>query len=223
MAAQTSNKRLQITKAGTMMFGIIALSAFVVAFSVVASRSLLDKRSYQARVIADKEVAAETLSDNVKAVDTLMISYKDFVSTTDNVIGGSAKGAGDKDGDNAKIVLDALPSKYDFPALATSLEKIFNGKSYKVTSISGTDDEIAQATNAATSKPTVVEMPFQIGLTSNFADTKSLLSIFERSIRPIKIQKLQLSGSNSTMTLTVTAQTYYQPEKSLNIEKKVVK
>lgn len=222
MASHTSNKRIQINKATTMMIIGVAIAAFLVTMSLVSSKALLNKRAYQSRVIKDKEVAAKQLKENIKAVDSLVVSYKAFTSTSDNIIGGNPSGTGERDGDNARIVLDALPSKYDFPALASSLEKILTSKNYKIENINGTDDEVGQS-DKASSTPEVVEMPFDVGVVTSNDGARELMTLFELSIRPIKIQTLELSGSNSDLTVSATATTYYQPEKTLNIETKVVK
>lgn len=221
--ASISFKRVQINKANTAMVISTAIAAFVVTFSVIAGRALLNKRSYQNHIIGAKEKAVSQLQANIKATDSLATSYKAFVGTPSNVLGGNPTGAGDKDGDNAKIILDSLPSQYDFPALASSLEKILNDNGYKTTSISGSDDELAQQTNQATSTPKPVAIPFSIAVTTDLAGSKNLLSILERSVRPINVKALELNGSNSKLSVVITAETYYQPGKSLNIEKKVVK
>ena len=76
---------------------------------MVASRALWSQRGYQSRVISEKEKAVSQLESNIAATNQLAISYNAFVSTPDNVIGGNPNGTGDRDGNNAKIVLDALP------------------------------------------------------------------------------------------------------------------
>src|SRR6185436_19057656 len=98
----------------------------ITVFSLMASRGLLGQRSYQARVINEKGKAVKQLQSNVAATKSLVDSYSNFTSLSSNVLGGNPRGTGDKDGDNGKIVLDSLPSKYDFPALTTSLEKILS-------------------------------------------------------------------------------------------------
>lgn len=216
-----SFKRLQIDKANTIMVATVAISAFVVVFSLIAARSLWVKRGFQSRLINEKETAVQQLETNLATVDELVVAYTAFVETPDNVIGGNPSGKGDKDGDNAKIVLDALPSKYDFPALATSLEKILNSKNYTINSISGTDDEIAQSAEQASTSP--VEMPFELSATGTITNAKDLLLLFERSIRPITVDTVSISGTNSELQISVTAKTYYQPEKTVNVQKKVIK
>lgn len=221
--ANVSLKRVQINKANTTMVIATAVAAFVVTFSIIAGRALLSKRAYQAKVIGAKEKAVDQLEANIKATNSLVASYKAFVGTPSNVLGGNPTGTGDKDGDNAKIVLDALPSQYDFPALTSSLEKLLKGNGYTINTISGADDEVAQKQTPETGSPQPVPMPFDISISTNLAGTKNLLSLLERSIRPVKVKTVNISGSNAEMDVTVSAETYYQPQKSLKIETEVVK
>lgn len=221
-SAQQSTKHLQINKANSNMVMIIAVAAFVVVFSLVASRALLEKSSYQRRVIAAKQKAATQLKANVEAAHSLQSSYKAFVSNPNNIIGGNPSGSGENDGDNAKITLDALPSQYDFPALTSSLEKILTKNNYKINSIVGTDDELAQQNNQSPT-PSPVEIPFSVGVGATLDTSKTLLDLFQHSIRPMNIQTIDISGSNSDMTLNITANTYYQPARNLNIKTEVVK
>ncbi|MEI7683124.1 MAG: hypothetical protein WCJ24_02375 [Candidatus Saccharibacteria bacterium] len=221
--ARVSLKRIQISKANTSMVISIALAAFMLTFTIIAGQALLGKRSYQNRVIGTKEKAVNQLQANIKATESLAISYKAFVSTSSNVLGGDPASNNDRGGDNAKIILDALPSQYDFPALASSLEKILGDNSFKVSTISGSDDELIQQKNSATATPVPVAIPFQLSVTTNLEGSKNLLSLLERSIRPIQVGTLTLSGSNDQLSVTISAQTYYQPGKSVNIETKVIK
>lgn len=215
-----SGKRLQIDKANSSMLIMIAVAAFIVSFSVVAGRALLSTRAYQGRIIKEKETAVKQLKANIEATNSLVTSYKAFVETSENVIGGNPRGTGERDGDNAKIVLDALPSKYDYPALASSLEKIISGKNHPLESIQGVDDEIAQSSQQT---PQPVEVPFQVSVGGNFASAKDLLGIFEKSIRPIRVKVLQFdAGDDGSLDITVDALTYYQPAKTIKIETKEV-
>ncbi len=220
---QLPTKRLMIDKANGQIIAMIAGATVVVIFSLVASRALLSQRSYQSRVITDKEKAVRQLKSNVDAVSNLVNSYNQFVSQPANVIGGNPAGTGERDGDNARIILDALPSQYDFPALATSLEKLLTSPNYTINSISGTDDEINQQKQVETPEPQPVEIPFEIGVTSTYGAAQSLVQTLQNSIRPFHINKLVFDGSDSKMDVTITAKSYYQPEKALTIRTKDVK
>ncbi|MBI5357450.1 hypothetical protein HZB74_01230 [Candidatus Saccharibacteria bacterium] len=192
-------------------------------FSLVASKALLDQRAYQSKVISKKEAALKTLEANIVAADKLTSSYKEFVGATTNVLGGNPQGDADRDGDNARIILDALPSKYDFPALTTSLDKLLRDNGLTPTAINGTDDEISQTATQADGAPQPVEIPFSVEVTASNAQGKTLMGLFERSIRPFKVQKISISGNDSQLEFVINGSTYFQPEKTLNLKKEAVK
>ncbi len=216
-----SQKRTQIDKANTTTVVVVAVSAFIVIFSLVASHALWTKMSYQNKIIGDKEKARDQLIANINTVGNLVVSYKAFVETSDNVLGGSPSGKSDKDGNNAKVVLDALPSKYDFPGLTTSIEKILKNNNSSINSISGIDDELSQSEKSDSNKP--VAMSFKLSASGTYDSTQKLLSLLQRSIRPIHVRQLGLASTEKGIEATVTADSYYQPEKTLTIQKKVVK
>jgi hypothetical protein len=223
-----SPKRLQISKAQATMVIIVSAAAFISIFSLVSAQALLGQRSYNARVIKEKTIARDTLTKNIENSNKLVESYQRFVTSDPNVLGAKAncsEGActGDNEGDNAKIILDALPSKYDMPGLISSLEKILVDHNYKIDDITGTDDEINQQTNISSPEPEPVIMSFELGVSGNYTSMATLLQLFERSIRPFQITKLSLNGNNDDIKMVISANTFYQPAKSLTIETKVVK
>ena len=218
-----STKQLMINKTNAQMIVIIATASVIVVFSLVSSKALLTKRAYQSRVITKKEAALTQLKINVDEVKKLVSSYNVFEGSTENIIGGSATGTGDRDGDNAKIILDSLPSRYDFPALATSLEKLVSTPNYKINAIAGIDDEINQVKTSSTPTLQPVVMPFELDVTGTYASVRDLINTLDRSIRPFQISKLELSGKDSELKVQITANTFYQPEKSLVIKTEEVK
>ena len=219
-----STKRLAIDKSKTQMVIIVAVASVVTVFSLVASKTVLSQNAYQNKVIKAKETAHKQLIVNLAAASSLVKSYDAFVSTDRNIIGGATKGTADKDGDSGKIILDALPSSYDFPALASSLEKILTSQNLKVSSITGTDDQVNQQANVSSPKPVPVPIPFSFSITgANYNSVQLLIKTLEASVRPIQIDSMTLAGATVRMQVTITAHTYYQPAKNLTIGKQVIK
>jgi Tfp pilus assembly protein PilO len=217
-----SEKRQLVNKANSSIVLFTSVASFIVVFCLVGAYTLVGQLNYQNKVIGAKKKAYSQLKLDITSTETLVEQYKAFVSNPLNVLGGDPQGSGAQDGDNAKIVLDALPSKYDFPALATSLEKILKDQGVSIQSINGTDDEIAQG-SVTSSTPAPVTVPFQFSVKGDYNSIKKVVAALERSIRPIQIQTMQLTGSEQDMTLNVSAQTYFQPAKNLNIRQEVVK
>lgn len=218
---QISLKQLAIDKDNATIAIVIGIATFVTIFSLVASKSLLSQSSYQSKVIKQKETAVQQLKENATEVAKLNDAYQAFGQQDPNILGGSKNGTGDRDGDNARIVLDALPSKYDFPALATSLQKAF--KAYSIESISGTDDELVQSQAAETAAPVPVEIPFRMDIKTSPNSSAEMLKIFERSIRPMKINKLDLTTEGDQIKFSVDAKTYFQAKKKFEVTQEAVK
>lgn len=223
MADVLSSKRNLIDKANTTVVIVVSAAAFLFVFSAVATKTLVSQAGYQNRVIAEKRKARDQLTKNKEAVKELKKSYTKFVAKEPNVIGGNIIGVSSKDGDNTKIILDALPSSYNFPALASSLEVLVANQNLKINSIAGTDDEVSQAENKTSINPQPIAIPFDLSISSNYESVKNVIGAFEKSIRPIQLLTFDLSGDKDELTLAIGAQTYFQPAKSMNITTKVVK
>ncbi|HEY5442837.1 MAG TPA: hypothetical protein VIJ68_04825 [Candidatus Saccharimonadales bacterium] len=222
---EISTKRLAISKANAQMVAIVGAAAFVTIFCLVAAKAVWSQTRYQSRVTAKSEIAHQQLQKNLSAFKDLVSSYNAFEATNPNIIGGNPNGGtGPNDGDNAEIILHALPSSYDFPALTASLEKILKTGGFNVSSITGTDDQLSQQGNTSSPTPQAVSMPFSFTVNNtNYTSIQQLIDTLQRSIRPIQVDNLTLSGGADNTTLTVNAHTYYQPGKSVNITKEEVK
>jgi Tfp pilus assembly protein PilO len=218
-----NTKRLMISKANSRIVVVTAVAAFLVVFALVASKTLVSQAAYQNRVIGADKKALDQLKADLQTTTQLKASYQAFVDMPQNVLGGNPQGSGAQDGDNAKVVLDALPSQYDFPAMAASLEKLLTSQNVQITSITGTDEEVAQAADQSSPNPQPVAMPFQITVSGNYQAIQNLVGVFGKSIRPFQIQTMQLSGGEDKMSLTLSAQTFYQPGKLFNISTEVIK
>ncbi len=206
-----------LDKDKSMIFIVVSVSAAVVVGSLVFSKNLWSQGAYNAKVASKKEVAYKQLQDNRDAVSELKTAYESFRNEDPNLIGGSRDGTDERDGDNAKIILDALPNNYDFPGLTSSIERLLNG--YAINGINGIDDSITQQT---ASSAATVEMPFTIDLTTNYEGVKQLIDAFDRSIRPFQFTRLELRGTNDALQTNMQLKTFYQPEKGLDITEEEV-
>ena len=210
-------------KANFTIVVAVSAAAFITIFCLVASNSLFEQYGHNNRVKKEKEIALNQLKKNVTNAGELFDSYKKFVAANPNVLGANNFGTADKEGDNAKIVLDALPSKYDYPGLLSSVEKILKDKSYKIESVSGTDDEVAQKANQSSPDPQPLEIPFQVAIKGSYQSTRELISTLASSIRPMSIKTINMEGSDSEVKMSISAITYWQPEVKVELKTKEVK
>ncbi len=215
---QVSNKHQLIAKIHNQVVIVASVGIFVVMFCGFAAKDLLSTMGYQSRVISATNTAQTKISQDVIASNSLVNSYKAFVSTPNNIIGGLTNSSvpTGNNGDSAKIVLDALPSRYDFPALLTSLQDLITSQGVVLSGIGGTDEQLSQ-NQTATPNPQPVAMPFTFSATGSYQNIQQLVGAMESSIRPFDIQTEELTGDQSNLTFNVSAQTYYQPGKVFKI------
>jgi hypothetical protein len=228
----TSIKHFQIDKANNRMFIIVAAASVITVFSLMSAKALWGQAAYQNRVLNEREKAVKQLEENLKAAEELKTQFDVFASQDPNIIGGvggtAAKDSdGAKDGDNAKIVLDALPSTYDFPALISSVEKMAKIDNITLQSIAGVDEgrdsETPEPGTTAVTGSEPTPMAFSVTALTDYKHSKRLVQDFEKSIRPIDVTLFSLAGTSNNLTTNIQANTHYQPAVSLKIEQEEVK
>jgi len=221
-----SIKRAQIEKARSNVILVVSVAVVIVVFCLMSTKALLSQAAYQRRVINARHAALAQLETNETNAKQLVTHYNQVFEGTNptNVLGGQNTKNGTAippNGDNARIVLDALPSKYDFPALLSSVSYIMTKNNIQNANISG-DDATATANNSATSNPQPVEIQLTVSGNSSYAGVQAVVSDFERSIRPFNITAMKLNGGDSNMSFSLNLTTYYQPAKSLELTTKKV-
>lgn len=217
MQNKKSTKRIQVDKNQSTILIFVGISAVITVLALVVSRALWTQSRYIAKVVDKKELALDQLEKNKEEVTKLTQAYNQFDEQSPNMIGGDKGGPSSVDGSNSTIVLDALPNKYDFPALASSLESMLIG--YDVDSIAGTDDAITMNSNPPTG--VTPEIPFSFSVSTDYMGLVNLLNTFDSSIRPFSAKSLELTAGKG-LKVTYTGKTYYQPDIGLKITKEMV-
>ena len=198
-------KKELISKANSRIFLTVAIASVVVSASLVASKILLDQRSFQSRVIDAKTEVNTQLEENIIASEDLIKSYEVF----------------EKGDVGPEVVLDALPSKYDFAALSASVEKLVSETGIDMDSFSGEDESADAIDSLAEPAPEAIE--FSLSVSGSYEKIQEFLSDLERSIRPIKINSMDISkGGDDAFSLSLSLTTYYQPSRNLEITKRSI-
>ena len=220
---KASNKRASISKAGTTMAIVLSLTSFIIILGIYSAHQLLSKISYQNRVIVADKRADSVLQHDVVSANSLINSYTKFVNQTPNIIGGNPSiNGGGNNGNNATIILDALPSSYDFPALVTSINSLLASENLSVTSIGGTDN-IANIDESPTTDPQPIQIPFSFTVSNaNYSTIQDLFKKMELSIRPLSIDSINITGSDTSLTVSVNAHTYFQQPKKFTIGQETI-
>jgi hypothetical protein len=224
-------KRQQIENASRSMFIWVAIASIAVSVCIVTAQFLFQKWTYNNRVLNAKYKAADQLKKNIVNSKQLQDAVNALVSN-----GDLASVKTNTDDPNTKSVLDALPSKFDATALATSFQQaILSRSGVTVEGINVPSDQgvsttatggaaaTAAGTTPSASSATPQEMKFDLTVSGSYDKIRNLLLDLERTIRPIKITSVDLNGDDANMTATVTGVTYYQPSKSASIKQEVVK
>ncbi len=197
-------KRQLIKKSSAAIVLAMAATAFIVAFSLVTVNFLWGLSQHNNRIISEKSEASRVLKENVENIEQLQLNFNVFE-------------AGDT---KSETILDALPSKYDFPALATTMESLVQRSGLVLESFSG-DDEEESAIQSQT-QPRPVEIEFTLQVSGSYEDVKKLISNMENTIRPMKIVSMEMKGVDSNMNVSIKTITYYQPATSLEVETRTV-
>lgn len=201
----------------------VAGATFVFIFCAFAARALISQSLYHGRVIGEKEKTLDQVRSNLAAVEELKQSFDAFQSEPINILGGNPSGDGPLDGNNAKLVLDALPSKYDFPALSSSFEKILKTGGYDIGSIGGAED-ISLATSVdAAGVVQPVQIPYSFTVNADRPSTQTLLETLEKSIRPMFVERLLIQSGETILETRVTLHTYFAQSKTFELGSKEVK
>ena len=218
-AGPSLKKRQQIDKAGKTMFIWVAAASVAVSVSVVAIQFLFQQWSYNNRVLGAKYTAADTLKKNITAAQSLQEAVNALVSN--EALASVKTNTADP---NTKSVLDALPSRFDPTALATSLQQaILSQSGVSIDAISVPSDQgLNEDGTIGSAEATPVEMKFDITVSGSYDKIRSMMIDLERTIRPIKVTAVTFTGDDAAMTATVSAVTYYQPSKTATIKEEVV-
>ncbi len=218
-----SIKHNLIDKANKRIVILTSVAGFIVVFTIVAANTLVGQIAYQDKVIGTRKDALQVAQTNLTNVEQLISQYNAFNGTSQNIIGGDTATIGDGNGDNAQIIINALPSRYDFPALTASLEYLAQKNGLKLTGITATDDEITQQLNTSSSAPAPIEIPFVLAAEGSHEAVQALIKDFQASIRPFQVRALQMTAAeDGKVSATITAVTFFQPAKNLNVREEPV-
>ena len=199
-------KRDKISRANSMVFVSVAVSAVVVMFCLISIRFLWQKKSYNDRVIGAKTNARKQIEDNISNLDQLTAQFPELQNRASN---------------NSKTILHALPPNYDYAALVTSMEYLAKQAGVKLSSGIGQDESAAAVKEQNTYTPQ--EIALTLNVSGNYENIVRYISSLERSIRPVLVTTVDFNGTSSDLKASITAKTFYQPVRSLEVSKEVIK
>jgi len=210
-------KKADMDKNQTRLIMTVGIATVITIFCLVSTKALLAQASYHRSELAAKRAVIKQLKSNIDTAATLQTQYQAFNSVNPNFIGGknvTEPNASPPDGDNARLVLNALPSKYDFPALISSVSKILSGAGMASPGIAASDMS-ATTDSTARVNPTPVEITLSLNGVTTYGGAQNLIRDLEGSIRPFNVTTLEFGGSSASISLSAGLSTYFQPAKAL--------
>lgn len=219
-------KQLKIDKSNSTVLVVVAAATAIIVFCLFSYKALLTQGSYQRRVVNEKHNTVEQLKSNLENAKTLSSQFATFDSANPNAIGGKSNVPANSpppDGSNSRIVLDALPTSYDFAALLSSLNLVLELNGIGNKTIGQVSQTEGQAGDPQADPQPVIIQSIPLGGEANYGHIQNLVKDLERSIRPFDVMALELSGFNSQMNISMDVNTYFQPAKGVVLEQKEVK
>jgi hypothetical protein len=206
-------KRQQIKNANQMTFIWIMIASAAVVFCLVTAQFLVRQAWFNQKVINERAKTQSTLANNIKNYDKLKKSVEKLVADPN-----LAKVKANESDTAYKVVLDALPVTKDGTVLGSSLLQVILPKSgVSVTSLSAGDESTTAPVENGENFIT-----FDFAANSSFDQVAVMLRDLERSIRPISVTDITLQGSDKSLNVQVRGQSYYEPEQTITLGKKVV-
>lgn len=236
-------KRQQITNTRKQVFTWVALAAALVVICLVVGWNLMQRINYQNKVNRDVGKTAQTMHDNVEAVDKL-------IKNVNALKANAALSLPNLKADDStvfQVVIDALPTEDDSVALSSSLQnKILSksGVTIEQINVDTTESDSSSGSSSSSSGsssssdsgssksgvskaddiqfPVAKPITFRVSLVGSFDSVKSALQDIESTIRPITITKLTIDGSDDKLNATIEAQTYYSSKVNFKLGKKEI-
>lgn len=221
------DKHQTISKDTKIITIVVSVTIFITIFAIFGLKDFLSLRSFQQKIIVADTTAYNQLNNDINSANILVKNYNKFLNnkskTIQNIrstiITPTTKGF---HYNGATMVLDAMPTTYDYPAtesyLQNMLDSINQGNdTFSINNNSGGQSAGVFSTSAA-------PVTFSISANSiNYQALIQLVQVMKNSVRPITINSLSISGSNNSMTVNITAQLYYQSSQTFSISQTEIK
>lgn len=213
-------KRQLINAANKTVFMWIVIASIVLGVCGVVAQFLIQQLMFNNKIYGVQSTTSTTLENNIKAYSGLKEDVKKLIANESLTAL--------RKGDNStalQVIIDALPTEENKGAFATSMQTEVLGPSgvtLSSFSVADTSDISTSSSAVATAKDPI---PFDCDfvITGSYSQIQQALRNLERSIRPITINSIEIQGSATKMQASITATTYYQPSKNVQLKEKPVK
>jgi hypothetical protein len=212
-------KRQQINSANKMVFAWIIAASLVIGICGVFAQFLLRQLVFNNKIYGALATTSSTIDKNINAYDGLKASVVKLVA--DSNLNSLKKG---ENSTALQVVIDALPTEENRSALATSMQtEVLGPAGVTINSFSVTDTDTDTDGGAAIVGTDASAFDFSFSITGTYAQVQQAIKNMERSIRPITIEIISVQGTSDKLDANITATTYYQPAKDVQLKQGEVK
>jgi len=222
-------KRQLIARANKTMFMWVALASAIVGISAVILFSLAQHLWFNQKVLGEMYKTIDNLKANNKNAEEIKKNVR-VLNTNQTLLGLRVPG----EDEPVQVVLDALPARANSAALGASLQsdKLLAQPGIMVESLNvdpSGDETSSSSSSSATSTTATTENTIQFKFTiiatggpEAQVKLKSVLQALERSIRGIKLSKVDIEIQGDKTTMNAIGNGFYQPGKKIELGTKSV-
>ncbi|HEY2004236.1 MAG TPA: hypothetical protein VGH44_03920 [Candidatus Saccharimonadia bacterium] len=212
MASNAIVKQQEQLSGNNLIIVLTLITLLAVGVAGLAAKALIGSITLDNKVLKAKNLANTNLQSDVDAAPKLVDAYAAL-------------------GTQAGVIADALPDTTDFPGLIVVLENMTNDAGLRLKSVAPTTGATAAtatgttttASGDASQAPPPQPFDFSLSFDGRYDTLLKLLDHLEKSARPMRITGLQITGSGSALSGTVTAETYYQDKAQLPLSTETIK
>ena len=193
---------------------VIAVTLLVVIICGFIGKGMVQSLILNTKLISGNVTAKSDLNTKLTNIPTLLTNYQNL-------------------GNSKQLIADGLPNNADFPQIVSIMQGISTASGVTLSSVSPADDtsDDSGTTGAAAPAGTstapapggATPYSFSVAVSGPYAQIVQFFESLELSDRPMHVTSTQIAGSDGTLEVTASIQTYYQSEASVGDSTETVK
>ncbi len=208
-------KRQQLAQTSKNIFIWVAAAAVVVTICGVVMQFLVAQVIFNQSVINKKIDTNQIVEQNITNATQLKKNVDALVADS-NLAAVKVTSVDASMSSNLQVILDALPTTSDSATFANSLSKVILPLSgVSVETLTAGDTNVTVTTTTSEVGPQT--LGFSMSVRGSYDQISAALSDIERVIRPIKITKLVVQGSDAQLSATIEGVTYFVPSSGVQL------
>jgi Tfp pilus assembly protein PilO len=212
-------KRQQISAANRVVFAWIVAASLVIGICGVFAQFLIRQLAFNNKIYGALATTSQTIDKNINSYDSLKASVVKLVADVN--LNSLKKG---ESSTPLQVIIDALPTEENRSALATSMQtEVLGPSGVTINSFSVTDSDSGLAVAPSVTGTDASSFDFSFSITGSYAQVQQAIKNMERSIRPITVKSISVQGTSEKLDANITATTYFQPAKDIQLKQGEVK